>query len=103
MHRLAPWFLLALVACNDNKNAPDASAKSAAVAPEKTRDAACDACAPGACDGAAAQACFDLGVQYETGAGVPQDLSRAKALWDRAARAGHVGARDKVRARWGGI
>ena len=101
--RLALGMALALTLAGCTNDKKTLAGPSADAPPPKTPQALCDACLPDTCDAAAAQACYDLGVAYETGAGAPQDLSRAKAMWDRAAKAGHAAARDKVRARWGGI
>ena len=85
------------------KSPSGGAAPSADAGAPPTRAARCEACSDGACDADAAEACFELGVAHETGEGAPQDLARARALWDKAARAGHAGARAKIRARWGGI
>ncbi len=99
--RLAVLLAVSLfaVGCRSSSSGGTTSGDAGAA---PSREARCDAC-DARCEPDAAQACFELGVAHETGDGAPQDLARARALWDRAARAGHAGARAKIRAHWGGI
>lgn len=60
----------------------------------------CNSCA-GSCAVADADACYQLGVLYDSGQAVGQDKQRAKGLFERAARAGHVQAKTRLRASWG--
>ncbi|MCC6646216.1 MAG: hypothetical protein IT374_11660 [Polyangiaceae bacterium] len=102
MTKLAAALALSLVVAGC-KPSPSGGAAREIDAGSPSREIRCDACTAAACDADAADACFQLGVACETGEGAPQNLSRARALWDRAARAGHAGARAKIRAHWGGI
>ena len=124
--RRLPWLTaLALVGCvtactkkaveeSADASAPAASSGTALV--EKpavpTADTAvssgppdleqqCERCAPGKCSMSDADACYQLALKVEAGDGVPQDANRARSLLQRASKAGHAKARQRLRKTWG--
>ena len=118
---IVPLLVVLSAACDEAQGAPTgpgapgiaigaATTPPAADGPSATQARthaflqSCDACKPSLCVVEAADACYQLGLLYEQGqGGLPQDRSKAKGAWDKAAKAGNKAAREKMQHGWGGI